>query len=498
MDYVYDLVGQMGSRRLSIDLKTPNGKRAFRLYQYLQQADHHAPEAEAAVLGCPVGGTVHRRTLRYLEGVLANNLSALQPGEMTSGKLADVRKYVWKLIAIARRRVIHLDASSSLGIHLLKEAFQMAEEAGLVLAAKIASETIAVFTAHLNFDEKAYLFYRERANYYRQVNLLLQQGILDFQEIHYRHTTGEEAATLVERATAALDRLKNVPVAAQHFTLDLLTFQVKILRATIQRKPEDIIASANGALAFLTEMGNAFPERRLTYHLYLGHAYLLSNNYERGIELTDQLLEEIAPGSHNYGKILEIRVLLSFRTGHYDEATAALEALDHWVNTYGDAQIFGQNLALFGAYLHLLRELAVVVPPLNEEGGILRKIKANLSHLLLFNDPNCVNHYHLINLMEQLARRRYRVALKHWQAMLPSNQVTNPRYKYFHALLSTVFEQGFHRVAVERHGAKYLIKLQAKALGEGFLASNVEEIIPFESLWALLLQQLRNKRTNLR
>ncbi len=496
MDYVYDLVYQMGSRRISIDLKTPNGKRAFRLYQYLQKTDHHSPEAEAAVLGCPAGGTVHRRTLRYLEGVLANNLAALQPGEMNSGALADKRKYVWKLIAIARRRMNHIN--SVVVIPLLKEAYDLAEEAGLVLAAKYASEALALRFAHINFDEKAYHFYRERANYYRQVNLLLQQGIIDFQEIHYRHTTGEEASTLVERTNTTLDRLKNAPLAAQHFTLDLLTFQVEILRATIQRKPEDIIASANRALAFLTDEGNAFLERRLTYHLYLGYAYLLTNDYERGVELTNQLLQEIAPSSHNYGKILEIRVLLSFRTAHYAEASVALEALTHWVSTSGDEQIFGPNLALFGSYLHLLRELTVVASPTDEDGGVLRKMKADLGHLMLFKDPSCVNHYHLINLIEQLARRKYRVAMKHWQAMLPSNQVVNPRYKHFHALLATVFEQGFHRVAVERHGAKYLSRLQAKALGEGMIATNLEEIIPFEELWALLLQQLRNKRTNLR
>jgi hypothetical protein len=159
------------------------GKRAFKLYQYLRKTKSPTTEGEAAVLGCTVGGAVHRRTLRHLEIVLVNNLLSLRSGDMTSGKLADKRKYIWKLIAIGRRQIYN--SKSVLVVPFLKEAFHLAEDAGLVLPAKAASELLSLMLAHIHFNEKEYFFYKDKADYYRDVNLVLQKSVVSFKELAY-------------------------------------------------------------------------------------------------------------------------------------------------------------------------------------------------------------------------------------------------------------------------------------------------------------------------
>ena len=71
------------------------------------------------------------------------------------------------------------------------------------------------------------------------------------------------------------------------------------------------------------------------------------------------------------------------------------------------------------------------------------------------------------------------------------------RYKYFFTPISIVFEQDFHRMAVDRHAKKYLNKLRYKSF-EGELALSLGEVILYEELWRLLTQILENKRIKLR
>jgi hypothetical protein len=52
-------------------------------------------------------------------------------------------------------------------------------------------------------------------------------------------------------------------------------------------------------------------------------------------------------------------------------------------------------------------------------------------------------------------------------------------------------------MAVERHSMKYLKKLQSRPF-EGELTVSLEEVIPYEELWQLILSLLDNKRIKLR
>ena len=485
----------MGKRSILIDRKPLMGKRAYKLYQYLKKTTNPSPVGEAAVLDCTLGGAVHRRTLRHLEVVLVNNLMTLRPGEMTSGKLEDTRKYIWKLIAIGRRQVFK--SNSVLVIPFLKEAFHLAEDAGLVLPAKIASESLSLMLAHLHFNEKEYLFYQKRADYYREVNLFFQKSIVCYRKLTYLKANSDDTTLLVKLGEAGLESLIGRGAKADHLALNLMEYQLKIKINEIKNNPAGVIEHASSALKFLKARTENTQEKELAFTTYIGYSYLLTNNYEKGTEVIDRLLQESEYSTHNFGKMLEIKVLLSLRTGHYQEASQAYVAFIDVINGFKDASLFDRSNSLFQAYLYLLARIGTVSLEYDDPDLQLKKLGARLERLALSSDVTDVTHYHLISLVEQIIKGKHRKARECWRALTAPKQGVGIRYKYFYTLLSIVFEQDFHRMAVERHASKYLKKLQSKPF-EGELTVSLEEVIPYEELWQLILNLLGNKRIKLR
>jgi hypothetical protein len=64
---------------------------------------------------------------------------------------------------------------------------------------------------------------------------------------------------------------------------------------------------------------------------------------------------------------------------------------------------------------------------------------------------------------------------------------------YFIKALLELPKGGFHRVAVERKAAKYLDKMFAYPLEDAGSSNFVTEIIPYEVLWAQILNHLPGK-----
>jgi tetratricopeptide (TPR) repeat protein len=485
----------MGKRSILIDRKPLMGKRAYKLYQYLKKTNSPSPVGEAAVLDCTVGGAVHRRTLRHLEEALVNNLVALRPGEMTSGNLADTRKYIWKLIAIGRRQVYK--PNSVLVIPFLKEAFHLAEENGLVLPAKIVSETLSFLFAHLHFDEKEYCFFKIKSDYYREVNFMLQKSIICYRKLTFLNTADEEISLLINLGSEGLNSLRDRDVANDHLVLDLMEYQLEIKISEIKNDPAGIIAHASSALKYLESRPENTQESELAFFTYLGYSYLLTNNYEKGTKLIDRLLNESGYSSHNFGKMSELKVLLSLRTGHYQEASEAYFAFVDALSGADDDTLFERSNTLFQSYLYLLISLGALSIDVQGADLQLKKLRFGLERLRMSTDNIDVNHYHFISLIEQIAKRNHRKAREHWRALAAPKKSAGIRYKYFYTLLSILFEQGFHRMAVDRHAAKYLKKMRSKPFA-GELTISLEEVIPYEELWQLVFSFLENKRIRLR
>jgi len=219
----------------------------------------------------------------------------------------------------------------------------------------------------------------------------------------------------------------------------------------------------------------------------------MTNNYEKGIGLIDRLLRESGYSSHNFGKMSEIKVLLCLRTGYYQEASSAYYSFFDSITCGKNDSMFERSCCLFQAYLYLLISIGIVNSPELQP----KKLKQGMEKLGRSTDILDVTHYNFINLIEQIVKKNHRKSREYWRALAAPTKVAGIRYKYFYTLISILFEQDFHRLAVERHASKFFKKLQSKPF-EGELTISLEEIIPFEELWRIILGFLENKRIKLR
>lgn len=495
MAYVYDLVHQIGKRPIVIDRGPLLGKRAFSLYQYLKKTKDSSPEGEAAVLGCTVGGAIHRRTIRHLELVLVNNLNALQSGEITSANLADIRKYVWKLIAIGRRQLSK--KNSTLVIPFLKEAFYLAEEAGLLQAAQVASDKLSILLGNRYLDKKEYHSFVKKAERYRSLNLELQQSILCFRQVSILHQEGEEVSQIREVVERRIKELENFKITDWHYRLSLMKFQLEIKLCEIELNPEGLIDQATAAIQYINENPSIPVENKSFFETYLGYAYVLTNDYERARSALKNLRVKMDPLHLNYGKTLELSLLLSFRAGYFEELSSAFLDFDHWVKYSGKEEVFAQSHSIFKAYLLLLIFLQKVDSFPETSSSDTRKLQTQLERMSRSEDATTQRHFRLISLIKKLIRKDYRTAREHWINIKTPKRNDGNRYKYFHAQISMLFGQELHRVAVERHAAKATKKMSANPLSGKELLS-MQEIIPYEDLWQIMLGLLENKRIKLR
>jgi len=485
----------MGSRSIVIDRKPLQGKRAFSLYQYLKKTKDSSSEGEAAVLGCTVDGAIHRRTIRHLELVLVNNLNALQSGEITSDELADTRKYVWKLIAIGRRQLSK--KNSALIIPFLKEAFYLAEEAGLIQAAQVASDKLSILLGNRYLDQKEYLRYLEKAERYRSLNLELQRSILCFREISILHRQGEDLSKIREVVNDRVSELETFKKTDWHYHLSLTQYQLEIKPCEMELNPEGLIERATAAIQYINVDPSIPAENKNFFETYLGYAYLLINNYERARAALKNLRVKMDPLHLNYGKTLELSVLLCFRAGYFEEVLPTFTDFEHWVKYSGKEEVFEQSLSLFRAYLLLLVLLQKVDSLPGTSGSDTRKLQAEIERLSRSEGAITQRHFRLISLIKKLIRKDYRTAREHWINLKTPNRNDGNRYKYFHAQLSMLFGQELHKVAVERHAAKATKKMKANPLSGRDLLS-MHEIMPYEDLWQIILSLLDNKRIKLR
>jgi hypothetical protein len=276
-----------------------------------------------------------------------------------------------------------------------------------------------------------------------------------------------------------------------------MEYQLRIKISEIENDPTGVILAASSALEYLEGRTEETGEEELVFTTYLGYSYLLTSNYEKGTALIDKLLQDADSASHNFGKISEIKVLLCLRTGHYQEACRSYFRLDSSVSGGKMSAMFERTGLLFQAYLYLLVSLELVSIEVESADVQLKRLKHGMEKLLVSSDAVDVVHYHIVNLIEQIFKNNHRKAREHWRALVVPKKGTGIRYKYFYTLLSILFEQDFHRLAVERHASKYLKKLKLKPF-EGELTISLEEVIQYEMLWQMVLSVLGNKRIKLR
>ena len=341
---------RLGKKKLLLDRKCPKGKRAILLYDYVKRNDSPNLEGAGVVLSCTPTSVILRKTVDHLEKVLLDNILMVRPGDASSDDPEVVKRYVWKLIGIGAGQVMNLYSKTLLPF--LEEAFTLAEENGLLDAAKTASSYLAIITVARVFDKEKYEYYKAKNDYYELL-------FLDYQLI--RVSLGEIEKDISKNIPLSkiLIRLKQLWAqclqAERHHHHPRMTVLCKMLQlriAFIEGDQDRTAELATQAIDWVKKGPRYLKGEEKGFILFLSQAYLISNNYEVGYPYITQLLKKEGLLVSTQGKLFETGCLLCLRSGHYPEAIETFLAFEKWINRYDHYE--SHSLIFFKAYLWLL------------------------------------------------------------------------------------------------------------------------------------------------
>ncbi|WP_020568811.1 hypothetical protein [Neolewinella persica] len=483
------LIQQLGQGYLPLDLSLKEGRTALGLYTYVKRNLGTTTKEKAAThLGLASDSVMFLQSLAYLEFSLLNGLSAISNAPKGNDDPEQASRYVWKLIAVAKRQ--SLVADSSVLIPYLKEAFKQAERHHFTDASRVSVELLALLRANRYYEKSEYRHYREKATYYRELCRRLRKlksavNHLDLLERSWPPLQEREVAVSflrgdMQRYREATNNLR--------FNLTYLTFEVKC--CFLLADYSGVIAKAHEAIDFCLSQEERFHYLQSPYVASLSYALLQTDNYAEGLVYAKKLLSSQDAGSFQYLKTVELIVLLSFRSADFQQASDYFSLLQRDLRTQQ-----WESYVLFSAYLLLLNKAGKIEDVSGRFGGSKTKLKDSLTAFTT-SYPDSHNSIHLLlaQAFLELHRRRYANYRRVLEALLSIQPNScSKRAGLLISALAILPEQAFHRVAVTRHTLKYFEKM-----GKHKADRPLEEIIPFELLWELFLDLLGMKRVSAR
>jgi hypothetical protein len=482
------LIQQLGQGYLPLDLSHKEGRVALDLYRYIKRSPAASEEKTAEYLGLAMDSALFLQAASCLKLSLLNGISAVSRTHKGNDSPDQASKYVWKLIAVAKRQ--SLVADSSVLIPYLKEAFKLAEYHHFVDASRVAVELLALLRANRYYHKAEYHHYRTKATYYRELCRRLRKlksaiNHLDLLERSWPPLQEREIAVSFLR-----DKMQRYRDATNNLRFNLTYFSFEVKCCFLLADYSGVIAKAHEAINFCLTQDDRFHYHQAPYVASLSYALLQTDNYAEGLVYAKKLLSTQDVDSLQYLKTIELIVLLSFRAGDFQQAADYFTLLQKNLRTQE-----WESYTLFSSYLFLLNKGGKIEEGEKFTRGSGKKLKEMLT---AFNQshPDSNNGIHLlvVEAFMELSRKRYSNYRRVIDCLkLIKQEASSKRAKYFISALEVLPEQAFHQVAVSRHAQKFLEKMSQQQAERP-----LEEIIPFESLWELFLGLLGLKRISTR
>ena len=307
--------------------------------------------------------------------------------------------------------------------------------------------------------------------------------------------TGPVAAkrALLPTLPASIARLAELHEQAQTFTTATFLYRARLTQQEMLGNYPEILRITQAAEAQLR--AGELNERRfdLRYnHFMTVYAYLRSRQPARGLELAAQYEPDFHPSSNNWFAFQENHVLLALHAGHYELAQTLLGTV--LKNPfYAKQRAAGQQRwELYRAYLEFLLPAGAGISPVRTPASVAQWAL----QLPDFNRDK--RGYHvailILQLLYYLRRRNLDEVMLRLERLRKYQQLhlrdeDTLRSRLFLRLLAILPEKDFQARACAERGQNLLAKLrEAPQPGEAYAQI---EVVPYEELWELTLQLLR-------
>lgn len=488
MNKLKELATKLSTRRLIYDDGSAAGKRAGLLHDYVRTTASPTEAGAAAVLSCAAGSIIVSRSVEHLEKILLDNLLMVRSGDITSDDPEIIKRYVWKLIGVGAGQIMNV--SSPVVTPCLEEAFELAETHGLISAAKVSCNFLAMRTVSPHLDKAKHLYYRDKSIYYESLFLDYELIRLFLREIDHNAKCQTKPAENFEQMKQLRAQTLQALERYKHPKLDL-AFRYLTLRISYSEEHHlQTIALVKEAIEW-AESGPAYLKKEVIgFVLFLSQTYLVADDFVNGYQYLNDLFRDASLPRPAREKLLETICLLSLRTGRYTEAITHFDELEQW-NKVTDQS----GALLFGAYLWLLGQSNFISDEHKSSRRWMnhKSIRAVFPDHKLRGDKQVLNHYHIVSIVFCISKKKYSLAKRSFDALSRPRRSEYLRYKAFYKMLEAMFTQGLHRIAVERH-TKSLAKQLGQLPATPELITEYVEVVPFEVLWEMITGLLPSKR----
>ena len=405
-------------------------------------------------------------------------------------------------------------------LHRLWTAVRLLIDRGDRIVSLELLENIISVSLKFDFTDISVLSARELTRHYSIINPSNQkakyyQGLLDAKiellnkelilESYYNQFSllsitdkSPDKTKLVSLIENAEEEIKYIFLNFKSLLVTVYYFYILSEKYLIRKEYERCINLCKTSLKFFTnrKAKNKVIEAQINNTLILSHLSL--GNLKVSLTLIDKNLKVFPLGSYTWFKVLSYKCSANFLLEHYTEAMddVQLAVSNPQINSYG---FYFELYQLQEAYLNLLLKINRINP---KHGIRYRKFKIAkfLNNMPKFSkDKRGLNVAILIvGLIHFLEQKKYDKTLKRLDSLKQysfrylRNDFTF-RSNCFIKMLCKIPDANYHSEAVLRHTKKLYQKLAKTKYSFSDNPAEIE-VIPYENLWEIVLEILKNKQ----
>lgn len=312
--------------------------------------------------------------------------------------------------------------------------------------------------------------------------------------------TKADKKAMAEQAVVAFEQIKSYLGLADSFKIHLFG---RLLQITIYDNRNDyrmVAQLSQEAIRFF----EAKPYKSLNvmqvFNYSLCTCLLNLRDYEACREQTEKSLHLFEEGKYNWYKLMEIAFLTEMHAGRYENAVRLHREATQCVTFQSQPGALTEPWKIYEAFLYLLK-MADRIPQVALEGSF--KFQKMLNDIQVYaKDKSGMNvTIQIAQFLLALFAGDYGQCIDREEALAKyrSRYVTldrGARSHYFIRLLECVSKQQFDPAAAEQKGAALFEQMRAVPL-EAANQNYEVEVIPYETLWELILSALNTRRERL-
>jgi tetratricopeptide (TPR) repeat protein len=346
-------------------------------------------------------------------------------------------------------------------------------------------------------DSEKFKYYNEIFHRYKELldqEETIQEGYIDL-IINYVNNRSPKS-NQHEQAKKVADAVREACNKRDSYQAQLYFFLIELMVQTTVYNYEEALQICEKAITyFKTKSYNADVPLQIFYYQQLV-CYIQLGHFEEGQKVTQTSLALASDGSFNWFKYHELYLLLAIQTERYEEAAGIFKkVLSHRRFSFLPEN-FQEIWSIYQAYLYYLMAAGKISDP-----SIFHNFKLSrfLNEVLIYSkDKSGLNASVLmVQLLILIVDGRYEDATQRFESVQQycyrylKTEYTQRSYLFMKMLLKTI-QFSFKKQVVRSKTQKLLVQMEQVPFEVANQAMEIE-IIPYETLWKMLLDSLPEK-----